>query len=155
MIIKSSKELVDNAKKSIKSLSAHEIKNMVEKGHITLIDIRDIRELWKEGTIENSTHIPRGMLEFWLDPNSAYYKENKIKDTKKMVFFCALGFRSALATKTLVDMGFKNVANASGGFDALKKAGLKIIQKEKYIVICQKIYLKMNKISRLNYFLIL
>ena len=71
MIIKSSKELVDNAKKSIKSLSAHEIKNMVEKGHITLIDIRDIRELRKEGTIKDSIHIPRGMLEFWLDPNSS------------------------------------------------------------------------------------
>ena len=131
MNIKSSKDLVDEANKEIKVLSAEEVKSSYEKGDITLIDVRDIRELWKEGTIENSTHIPRGMLEFWLDPNSAYFKENKIKDTKKMVFFCALGFRSALATKTLVDMGFKNVANASGGFDALKKAGLKIIQKEK------------------------
>ena len=92
---------------------------------------RDIRELWRDGTIENSKHIPRGMLEFWLDPNSSYYQENKIKDLKKMVFFCAMGFRSALATKTLVDMGFKNVANANGGFDALKNAGLKVIKKEK------------------------
>ena len=131
MSIKSSKKLVEEANKCIESLTASEVKSLVEKKEITLIDVRDIRELWKEGTIENSTHIPRGMLEFWLDPNSAYYKENKIKDSKKMVFFCALGFRSALATKTLVDMGFKNVANASGGFDALKKAGLKIIQKEK------------------------
>ena len=71
------------------------------------------------------------MLEFWLDPNSSYYQENKIKDSKKMVFFCAMGFRSALATKALVDMGFKNVANARGGFDALKNAGLKVIEKEK------------------------
>ena len=93
--------------------------------------MRDIRELWRDGTIENSKHIPRGMLEFWLDPNSSYFKENKIQDTKKMVFFCAMGFRSALATKTLFDMGFKNVANASGGFDALKNAGLKVIKKEK------------------------
>ena len=69
------------------------------------------------------------MLEFWLDPKSSYYQENKIKDLKKMVF-CALGFRSALATKTLVDMGFK-VANAGGGFEALKNIGLKVIQKEK------------------------
>jgi hypothetical protein len=104
---------------------------LVEKDEITLIDVRDIRELWKEGTIENSKHIPRGMLEFWLDPNSSYYQENKIKDLKKMVLFCALGFRSALATKALVDMGFKNVANASGGFDALKNAGLKVVPKEK------------------------
>ena len=131
MIIKSSKELVDNAKKSIKSLSAHEIKNMVEKGHITLIDIRDIRELWKEGTIKDSIHIPRGMLEFWLDPNSSYYNSNKIGDIKKMVLFCAAGFRSALAAKSLVDMGFKNVAHVDGGFDALKNVGMKVIEKEK------------------------
>ena len=95
------------------------------------IDVRDIRELWRDGTIENSIHIPRGMLEFWLDPNSSYYQENKIKVSKKMVFFCAMGFRSALATKTLIDMGFANVANAQGGFDALKNAGLKVVQKEK------------------------
>ena len=131
MSIKSSQQLVEEANQNIETLNASEVKQLFDKNEITLIDVRDIRELWKEGTIENSTHIPRGMLEFWLDPNSAYYKENKIKDSKKMVFFCALGFRSALATKTLVDMGFKNVANASGGFDALKKAGLKIIQKEK------------------------
>ena len=131
MIIKSSKELVDNAKKSIKSLSAHEIKNMVEKGHITLIDIRDIRELWKEGTIKNSIHIPRGMLEFWLDPNSTYFQEKKIGEIKNIVLYCALGFRSALATKALKEMGFKNVANASGGFDALKNAGLEVVNKER------------------------
>ena len=69
------------------------------------------------------------MLEFWLDPKSSYYEENKIKDSKKMVFFCAMGFRSAL-TKALVDMGL-NVANANGGFDALKNVGLKVIKKEK------------------------
>ena len=131
MSIKSSQTLVEEAKKKIQTLSPEEAKNLIEKKEITLIDIRDIRELWKEGTIENSKHIPRGMLEFWLDPNSSYYQENKIKDSKKMVFFCAMGFRSALATKALVDMGFKNVANANGGFDALKNAGLKIIKKEK------------------------
>ena len=96
-----------------------------------MIDVRDIREIWKEGTIENSKHIPRGMLEFWLDPESSYYKSNKIKDLKKMVLFCALGWRSALATKSLVDMGFKNVAHVDGGFDALKKSGLKLSQKKK------------------------
>ena len=131
MNIKSSQKLVDEANKTIESLSPEQVKSLVEKNEITLIDVRDIRELWRDGTIENSKHIPRGMLEFWLDPNSSYFQENKIKDTKKMVFFCAMGFRSALATKTLVDMGFKNVANASGGFDALKNAGLKVIKKEK------------------------
>ena len=131
MNIKSSQKLVEEANKSIETLTASEIKNLVEKNKITLIDVRDIRELWRDGTIENSIHIPRGMLEFWLDPNSSYYQENKIKVSKKMVFFCAMGFRSALATKALVDMGFKNVANAKGGFDALKNAGLKVVQKEK------------------------
>tara|TARA_Y100000766_G_C18471926_1_gene395584 strand:- start:42 stop:440 length:399 start_codon:yes stop_codon:yes gene_type:complete len=131
MNIKSSQQLVEEANKTIETLSPEEVKNLMERSEITLIDVRDIRELWRDGTIENSKHIPRGMLEFWLDPNSSYYQENKIQDTKKMVFFCAMGFRSALATKTLVDMGFKNVANADGGFDALKNAGLKVITKEK------------------------
>ena len=131
MSIKSSQKLVQEANENIETLSADEVKNLIEKNQVTLIDVRDIRELWKEGTIENSKHIPRGMLEFWLDPNSSYYQENKIKDLKKMVLFCALGFRSALATKALTDMGFKNVANVSGGFDSLKKAGLKVVPKEK------------------------
>ena len=131
MSIKSSQKLVEEANEIIESLSPTEIKSLIDKNEITLIDVRDIRELWRDGTIENSKHIPRGMLEFWLDPNSSYYQENKIKDTKKMVFFCAMGFRSALATKALVDMGFKNVANAKGGFDALKNAGLKVVQKDK------------------------
>tara|TARA_B100000989_G_C19214188_1_gene333112 strand:- start:153 stop:551 length:399 start_codon:yes stop_codon:yes gene_type:complete len=131
MSIKSSQKLVEEANEIIETLSPSEIKSLIDKNEITLIDVRDIRELWRDGTIENSRHIPRGMLEFWLDPNSSYYQENKIKDIKKMVFFCAMGFRSALATKALVDMGFKNVANAKGGFDALKNAGLKVVQKDK------------------------
>jgi|TARA_B100000242_G_scaffold287135_1_gene253557 rhodanese-related sulfurtransferase len=131
MNIKSSQELVAEAEKKIETLSAKEAKILVDKKEITLIDVRDIRELWKEGTLENSIHIPRGMLEFWLDPQSSYYNSNKIKEVKKMVLFCALGFRSALATKSLVDMGFKNVAHVSGGFDALKNAGVKVINKDK------------------------
>ena len=131
MNIKSSQTLVEEAQKSIETLSSTEVKTLYDNKEITLIDVRDIRELWRDGTIENSKHIPRGMLEFWLDPNSSYYQENKIKDSKKMVLFCAMGFRSALATKSLVDMGFKNVANAVGGFDALKNTGLKVVQKEK------------------------
>ena len=131
MNIKSSQTLVEEAQKNIETLSPNEAKILYEKKEITLIDVRDIRELWKEGTIENSKHIPRGMLEFWLDPESSYYKTNKIKDMKKMVLFCALGWRSALATKSLVDMGFNNVAHVDGGFDALKKSGLKVIAKEK------------------------
>ena len=131
MSIKSSQTLVEEALKNIKTLKSGEVKDLVKKKEITLIDVRDIRELWKEGTIENSKHIPRGMLEFWLDPESSYYKTNKIKDLKKMVLFCALGWRSALAAKSLVDMGFENIAHIDGGFEALKKSGFKVIKKEK------------------------
>jgi len=131
MNIKSSQTLVDEAVKNIETLSSNEVKSLLEKKEITLIDVRDIRELWKEGTVENSKHIPRGMLEFWLDPESSYFKFNEIKDIKKMVLFCALGLRSALATKSLVDMGFKNVAHVAGGFDALKNSGIKIVKKDK------------------------
>ena len=131
MNIKTSQQLVEEAQKSIESLNSNEVKKLVEINEITLIDVRDIRELWKEGTIKNSKHIPRGMLEFWLDPKSTYYQVNKIQDIKKMVLFCALGWRSALATKSLVDMGFKNVAHVKGGFDALKNSGLKVVAKKK------------------------
>jgi len=131
MSIKSSQTLVEEAKKRIQTLSPVEVKSLIEKKEITLIDVRDVRELWKEGTIENSKHIPRGMLEFWLDPESSYYKANKIKSIKKMVLFCALGLRSALATKSLIEMGFENVAHVEGGFDALKKNGFKVVEKKK------------------------
>ena len=131
MSIKSSQTLVEEANKIIQTLNSNEVKQLTKKKEITLIDIRDIRELWKEGTIENSKHIPRGMLEFWLDPDSSYYKKNKIQNMKKIVLFCDLGLRSALATKSLIDMGFKNVAHVEGGYDALKKSGLNIIIREK------------------------
>ena len=131
MGIKSSQKLVEEAQKKIQTLSSEEVKSLLEKNEITLIDVRDIRELWKEGTIEKSKHIPRGMLEFWLDPDSSYYKANKIETIKKMVLFCALGWRSALAANSLQEMGFKNVAHVDGGFDALKKSGLKVVTKEK------------------------
>ena len=134
MNIKSSKELVDEANKSIKTMSPDEVKSAYDKGEITLIDVRDIRELWKEGTIKDAVHIPRGMLEFWLDPQSSYYQEKKMNDVKNIVLFCALGFRSALSTKSLKDMGFKNVANASGGFDSLKKNRTTSNKKRKKIV---------------------
>ncbi len=129
MSIKSSQLLVKEAQKIIQTLSPSEVKDLFEKKEITLIDVRDIRELWKEGTIENSKHIPRGMLEFWLDPESTYYQSNKMKDVKKMVLFCALGLRSALAAKSLVEMGYKNIAHVEGGFDALKESGFKVVAK--------------------------
>ena len=131
MNIKSSKELVNDANKKIKVLKPNQVKEAFDKNEATLIDIRDIRELWRDGTIKNSSHIPRGMIEFWMDPESHYYKENKIEKNKKIILFCTLGFRSALATKSLSDMGFTNVFNVEGGYEALKKAGLPIVEKEK------------------------
>ena len=131
MNIKSSQDLVNEANKSIETIDIIKVKLMVENNECILIDVRDIRELWKEGTVRNSKHIPRGMLEFWLDPQSSYYKENKFDHNKKIILFCALGMRSALATKSLVEMGIKNVAHVKGGFDALKQNGFEIITKEK------------------------
>ena len=127
MNIKSSKELVDNANQSIKIMSAEQVKDAYEKKEVTLIDVRDIRELWKEGTIKGAIHIPRGMLEFWMDPQSPYYQEKKIGDVKSIVLFCALGFRSALATKSLKEMGFEKISHVDGGFGAIKNSKFKII----------------------------
>ena len=131
MSILSSKTLVDNALKEIKTINTDEAVKLLEDNKCNLIDIRDVRELERDGKVEGSHHIPRGMLEFWLDPQSSYYHEKKIGDMKNIVLFCALGFRSALATKSLKDMGFKNVANAEGGFDSLKNIGLPVVGKEK------------------------
>ena len=126
MNIKSSKELVDNANETIITMSPEQVKSAYDKGEITLIDVRDIRELWKEGTIENSKHIPRGMLEFWLDPESAYFKDGKLDLNKEMVLFCAGGLRSALAAKSLKDMGFEKVSHVEGGFNLMKNSGFNI-----------------------------
>ena len=131
MNIKSSQDLVNEANQVIETLDPSKVKLMTDKDECTLIDVRDIRELWKEGTVKNSKHIPRGMLEFWLDPQSSYFKESKLDLNKKIVLYCALGMRSALATKSLVDMGYKNVAHVNGGFDALKESGFDIVVKKK------------------------
>ena len=129
MKIKSHKQLVEEASLEIKTLTAEEVKVILDTNTI-LIDIRDIRELWREGTIINAKHIPRGMLEFWLDPTSHYYKEEFAVDKKK-ILFCAQGMRSALATKTLKDMGFTNVAHVKGGLESLKNNGFSITEVKK------------------------
>ena len=123
MTIKSSQELVNNALKEIKTLSADQALELVKENKCSLVDIRDIRELDKEGRIQNSAHIPRGMLEFWMDPQSAYFKSGKIDMEKEIVLFCAGGLRSALATKSLKDMGYKNVSHIEGGFSSMKNKG--------------------------------
>ena len=125
MTIKSSQTLVAEALKTIKTISPTEALEMSNENKCNLIDIRDIRELQKEGKVENSKHMPRGMLEFWLDEQSPYSKD--IDLDKEIVLFCAGGLRSALAAKTLQEMGFKKVSHIDGGFALMKLNGFKII----------------------------
>ena len=127
MTIKSSHTLVSEALEEIKTISTDEAYEMITNNQCNLIDIRDVRELEKEGKVENANHIPRGMLEFWLDPNSVYFKKGKLDLDKEMVLFCAGGLRSALAAKSLKDMGFKKVSHIDGGFGALKQSKFKIV----------------------------
>ena len=127
MAIKSSQTLVQEALKQIKTINSDEAHQLTQKDKCNLIDIRDIRELEKEGRVESSHHIPRGMLEFWLDPESAYFKEGKIDPNKELVLFCAGGLRSALAAKSLKDMGFEKVSHVDGGFGAIKQSKFKIV----------------------------
>lgn len=128
MNIKSSKSLVNEALTKIKTINTDQAFNKANNNECNLIDIRDIRELEREGKLDNSIHIPRGMLEFWLDPESPYFKEGKLDMEKEMVLFCAGGLRSALAAKTLKDMGFEKVSHIDGGFGALKQSKFKIIK---------------------------
>ena len=126
MKIKSSRDLVTEALNEIKTISPQEGLKKINNKSCNLIDIRDIRELERLGRIENSLHVPRGMLEFWMDPESQYFKDGKIDINKEMVLFCAGGMRSALAAKSLKDMGFKKVSHIDGGFGALKQSKFKI-----------------------------
>ena len=126
MTIKSSQTLVAEALKEIKTISTDDAFKLVGDKQCNLIDIRDIRELQKEGQVEGANHIPRGMLEFWLDPESAYFKDGKLDLNKEMVLFCAGGLRSALAAKSLKDMGFEKVSHIDGGFGALRQSKFKI-----------------------------
>ena len=127
MTIKTSQLLVQNALKEINTISAEEALKKINNKECNLIDIRDIRELEKEGRVENSSHIPRGMLEFWLDPESVYFRDRNLDVSKEMVLFCAGGLRSALAAKSLKDMGFEKVSHIDGGFSSIKNSGFTII----------------------------
>ena len=127
MAIKSAQQLVQEAYTEVKTINTDQAITLVKENKCNLIDIRDVRELEKEGRVENSVHIPRGMLEFWIDPNSQYFKEGKLDLDKEMVLFCAAGARSALAAKALQDMGFEKVSHVEGGFGAIKQSDFKII----------------------------
>ena len=125
MKIKTVKQLVDDAMKVVKTIKPEEVKKLLEENQDNLlIDIRDIRELWKSGTIDGAKHIPRGMLEFWLDPESPYYKP-ELKPELTKILFCASNWRSALASKSLMDMGFDNVVHVEGGYQSMIDFGFK------------------------------
>ena len=127
MTIKSSQTLVAEALKEINTISTNEAYEKYNRNECNLIDIRDVRELEREGRIEGSNHIPRGMLEFWLDPDSAYFKQGKLDLNKEMILFCAGGMRSALAAKSLKNMGFEKVSHIDGGFGAIRNSKFKIV----------------------------
>ncbi|HIF61259.1 MAG TPA: rhodanese-like domain-containing protein [Rhodospirillales bacterium] len=122
MIIKSVKDLISEAETQIQTLTVKEVLTIKDNTDVQLIDLRDIRELWKEGTIPQSIHVPRGMLEFWVAPDSDYHKDI-FASGKKFIFFCALGHRSALATLAIQNMGLSPVAHIKGGYTAWKKSG--------------------------------
>ena len=126
MAIKSSQTLVAEALKSVKTISPEEALKLVNENKCNLIDIRDAVELQKMGTVEKSFHISRGLLEFSIHPESIYAQKEKLDPNKEMVLFCAAGGRSALAAKTLNEMGFEKVSHVDGGFAAMKNSGFKI-----------------------------
>ena len=123
MPIKSSQTLISEALKEIKTISPAEALKLSNENKCNLIDIRDAIELQREGRIENSFHISRGLLEFAVHPDSPYAQKEKLDPNKELVLFCAAGGRSALAAKTLKEMGFEKVSHIEGGFSAMKNSG--------------------------------
>ena len=127
MTIKSSQTLVTQALKEISTISSDEALKLFNENKCNLIDIREKGELDKTGRVENSNHIPRGMLEFWLDPEGPYFKSGKLDMNKEIVLFCAGGLRSALAVKSLKEMGFEKISHIDGGFAAISQSDFKIV----------------------------
>ena len=128
MTIKSAKTLVADALSQVKTISSSEALDLSNKNECNLIDIRDGIELQNLGKIENSFHISRGLLEFSLHPDSAYVQNNNLDLNKEIVLFCAAGGRSALAAKTLKEMGFEKVSHVEGGFGEMSHSGFKVIK---------------------------
>ena len=121
-ITTSARSLVDAAERQVRTLTVDEALAMQKREDVVFVDIRDIRELGRDGRMPAAFHCPRGMLEFWIDPESPYHKPRFAED-KQFVFFCAGGMRSALAAQTAQAMGLRPVAHMKGGFAAWKKAG--------------------------------
>ena len=127
MNVKTIQNLVSEAMSEIKTIDAGEAYQMVQNKNCNLIDIRESNELENTGSVEGATHIPRGMLEVYLDPNSPIFQNGKIDQNKEFVLFCAGGVRSALAVKSLKDMGYQKVSHIDGGFNSIASSKFKII----------------------------
>ena len=127
MNIKSLQTLVSEAMQEIKTISVDEALKMFEDNNCNLIDIREVRELESTGKVENSVHIPRGMLEIYLDPNSALFQQGVLDQNKETVLFCAGGVRSALAVKALKNMGYEKISHIEGGFGSISQSKFKIV----------------------------
>ena len=127
MAIKSLQTLVSEMMKQIKTISVDEAYKMFQNENCNLIDIREINELENTGKVDGASHIPRGMLEVYLDPNSPVFQNGQIDQNKEFVLFCAGGVRSALAVKSLKDMGYQKVSHIDGGFGSIASSKFKII----------------------------
>ena len=125
---KTAKSLVDDAMAQVTTYTVEQARALHGHPGVQFVDIRDVRELEREGVIPGALHAPRGMLEFWVDPDSPYHRDVFAQD-KEYVLFCAGGWRSALATKTLMDMGLERIAHVGGGFTAWKDAGAPVTEK--------------------------
>ena len=127
MTVKSIQSLVNTAIQEIKTITADDAFRIFEKNNCNLIDIREINELENSGRVEGASHIPRGMLEVYLDPNSPIIKNAQVDKNKELILFCAGGVRSALAAKSLKEMGYEKISHIDGGFAAMSNSSFKII----------------------------
>ena len=127
MNIKSIQNLVSEAMNEIKTISAEQAYEKMQDNDCNLIDIREINELNNSGKIEGASHIPRGMLEIYLDPNSPIFQNGQVDQNKEFILFCAGGVRSALAVKSLKEMGYEKTSHIDGGFAAMSNSSFKII----------------------------
>ena len=122
MNVKSIQTLVSEALQEIKTINADEALKMIEDNNCNLIDIRDAHELENTGKVENSVHVPRGMLEIYLDPNSVLFQQGVLDQSKEMVLFCAGGIRSALAVKAFKNIGYEKISHIEGGFGSISQS---------------------------------
>ena len=127
MKIKSISQLVSEANSEIKTINADQAYQMIKDDTCNLIDIREINELENSGRVEGANHIPRGMLEVFLDPNSPIFRNGQLDQNKEFVLFCAGGVRSALAVKSLKEMGYLNISHIDGGFSSISNSKFKIV----------------------------